>query len=41
MKPSHSLIYYLKHVPLNENIADAPSRGLSEIDFSLSEEVWV
>lgn len=30
----------LKYIPSNENIADAPSRILSDIDCSLSEEAW-
>ena len=31
---------HLKYIPSNENIADAPSRTLSDIDCSLSEEAW-
>ena len=31
---------HLKYIPSNENTADAPSRTLSDIDCSLSEETW-
>ena len=31
---------HLKHIPSTENVADAPSRALSDIDCSLSTVVW-
>ena len=31
---------HLKYIPAKENIADAPSRTLSDTDCSLSEEAW-
>ena len=31
---------HLKHVPSSENIADVPSRALTDIDRSLSDEAW-
>ena len=31
---------HLKHVPSSENLADAPSRALSDLDCFLSDDIW-
>ena len=31
---------HLRYVPSSKNIADAPSRALTDIDYSLSDEAW-
>ena len=38
MSRAGNFALHLKYIPSNENIADAPSRTLSDIDCSLSEE---
>jgi len=40
MSRAGNFALHLKYIPSNENIADAPSRTLSDIDCSLSEEAW-
>ena len=40
MSRAGNFVLHLKYVPSSENIADAPSRALTDIDCSLSEEAW-
>ena len=40
MSRAGNFALHLKYIPSNENIADAPSHTLSNIDCSLSEEAW-
>ena len=41
MSRAGNFALHLRHVPSKDNVADAPSRTLSDIDCSLSEEAWV
>ena len=40
MSRAGNFVLYLKLVPSGENIADAPSRALTDIDYSLPDEAW-
>ena len=40
MSRAGNFALHLKYIPPNENIADAPSRTLSDIDCTSSEEAW-
>ena len=40
MSRAGNFALHLKYIPSNDKIADAPSRTLSDIDCSLSEEAW-
>ena len=40
MSRAGNFALHLKYIPSNENITDAPSRALSDIDCSLSEQAW-
>jgi len=40
MSRAENFALHLKYIPSNEIIADAPSRTLSDIDCSFSEEAW-
>ena len=40
MSRAGNFVLHLKCVPSNENIADAPSHALTDIDHSLSQEAW-
>ena len=40
MSRAGNFALHLKYIASNENIADAPSRALSDVDCSLSEEAW-
>ena len=41
MSRAGNFALHLRHIPSRDNTADAPSRALSDIDCSLSEEAWV